>query len=463
MNRSFDKTLCTPLPSVTPNFEIFGNYILLKKLASGGMAEVFLARPSSAKGNGRVLVIKRILPHIANDPAFVSMFHAEVQTIMGFNHPNAVHLHDFGEVNHQPYIAMEYIEGKNLREVFYQFQDKKEMIPVPMVLSLIAQAAAGLGYAHTFDNPVTGEVVNAIHRDLSPHNLLVTYSGNVKVIDFGIAKAKTNMTDKTQTGTIKGKVGYLSPEQIQGMPIDARADLFSLAIVAWELLTLRRLFLDEGDSDLTVMRKIEECNKVPLPSLYNPSIPKEVDALLTRALRRNPAERPVSAAEFQAEIRQIMRTHYPTYAYTDTGVTLKDHFKSEISAERKEINQLNSVAQKFIISMSQEVTRQTSTMNHPGVLESLRSVAHVSLPLELRLANIEKMSKQKATFRHYAMFGFFLVALVILKLDDHFAWVDNFLGNGEMYSDRPMAASHVTRPGTRGRKPASSTSQKKRI
>ncbi|RYZ67140.1 MAG: serine/threonine protein kinase [Proteobacteria bacterium] len=323
-------------------FETFGNYILLKKLATGGMAEVFLARPASHKGNGRVQVIKRILPHVATDALFLKMFQSEIQVTLGFNHPHTVQLHDFGEANRQPYISMEYIEGKNLKDIICKFGDRSELMPTAMALSLLAQAASGLSYAHTFVNKVTGEEVRAIHRDISPHNLILSYDGNLKVIDFGIAKAASSMQEATRAGTIKGKYAYLSPEQVNGDLLDARADIFALGIVAWELLTLRRPFYRDGDSEITVLGTINNCDhNVKAPSFYNCEIPPEVDKVVLKALRRNPAERYASAAEFQSALRQVMQQHYPNYTYSDTAKTMHILFADEIREERKEIRELN--------------------------------------------------------------------------------------------------------------------------
>ncbi|MBL7543231.1 MAG: serine/threonine protein kinase [Bdellovibrionaceae bacterium] len=340
-----------------PKFEIFGSYILLKKIAEGGMAEVFLARPSSYMGNGRLLVVKRLLPHFSNQPMFLNMFQNEIQVLMGFCHPNTVQLHDFGKVEDQPFIAMEFLNGKNLRDLSNKMLLKKgEMIPVPVVLSLIIQAAAGLDYAHTFMNSVTGETANTIHRDVSPQNLIVSYEGNLKVIDFGIAKANTNLDEKTRIGTIKGKAAYLSPEQTRGEVVDARSDIFSLGIVAWELLTLIRYY-NQKDSD----RKKSGHNVIGIrdntvsPSIYNDKVPVDLDIAIAKALRINANDRYQTAKEFQSALRQIMLKYFPNHTYADTGTFVRDLFTDEIEKEKTEVFELNREAQQALFKQDTTV------------------------------------------------------------------------------------------------------------
>lgn len=413
--------------TLTKGFETFGGFLFLKRLAAGGMAEVFLARPATQGGNGRVQVVKRILPHVANNAMFLNMFQTEIQVIMGFNHPQIVQLHDFGEFGGQPYISMEYIEGKNIKEIISKFSEKNEKMPIAMALSLVAQAASGLSYAHTFVNKVTGEAVNAIHRDISPHNLLLSYDGNLKVIDFGIAKAASGMQEPTRVGTIKGKTAYLSPEQVAGYPIDARSDVFALGIVAWEMLTLQRPFHKDGDSEATIIGRIDNCDKhiVP-PSTFNSEIPKEVDEIILKALKKNPNERYASASEFQIALRHVMMKLYPSYSYADTGKIVRTLFAEEIEKERKELRELNLQAQKSIAS---HLDARTMVLDHsnPGVvtevMNNIRNIvpgaaAAATSMVDDRLLKIENLMKQKASSRHYLMLAFYILSLIAIKIDD---------------------------------------------
>lgn len=339
-------------------FELFGDYLLLKELSSGGMAEVFLARPAKTSANGRLLVIKRIRSHIATDPVFIDLFRSEIRMTLGFNHPHTIQLHDFGEVDGHPYIAMEYIEGKSLREIAEKFREKNETIPVPTVLGLISQAAAGLNYAHHFENLTTGENVHAVHCDVSPHNLIVSYGGNLKVIDFGIAKAKNGLDLSNRQ--IQGKTGYLSTEQLDNQTVDARSDVFSLGVVAWELLTGARLFRREGDSQSETLRRIRECEvHAVAPSLLNPEVPAEVDEVILTALQKNREDRYPSAAAFQNALCKVFRRLYPKYTYADTAQLLRVLFAGEMMEDRTQLRTLNQAAQTALLA---EILKEKSDL-----------------------------------------------------------------------------------------------------
>ena len=460
------------------SIEVFGKYLLLKRLAVGGMAEVFLSRPADRDANGRVLVIKRVLPHIADDPVFLKMFRAEIQVIMGFNHPHTVQLHDFGEVDHQAYIAMEYVEGKDLKQILNKFIEKNERIPIPMALSLITQAASGLNYAHTFENKVTGEALHAIHRDITPHNLILSYDGNLKVIDFGIAKAKGELTERTRTGLIKGKLRYLSPEQVEGQGADERSDIFSLGVVAWELLTLQRPFNRPGDDDQSVLERIRDCEKylVP-PSSVDPEIPQEIDEVIMKALKRNPEERYRSASEFQKALRDILLKIFPTYSYADTAQIVQVLFESEMAAERKELRDVNDLAQSLLNSdnnpfdraamPSNKITfppnpygvvtqsglsRPSSVSNQSQSHENsyasnfmqpmVQSMGMPPLPVQsmgqpvaphipdfssFYEVKLEKIKTKKSKSIHFLLLSFYILSIVGIKLDQKYSFVDKIV------------------------------------
>jgi serine/threonine protein kinase len=406
------------------NFEVFGKYLLLQKLAEGGMAEVFLARPNSPDGNGRVQVVKRILPHIASHSVFLNMFNREIQIIMGFNHAHTVQLHDSGTVNGQPFIAMEFIEGKNLKDILEKLRNKNLLMPVPMVLSLIAQAAAGLYYAHTFVNKVTGDELNAVHRDISPHNLICSYDGNLKVIDFGIAKAACSMHDRTQTGLIKGKAAYFSPEQLAGQEVDCRTDIFALGAVAWEMLTGDRLFAKPGDTEVTAMQKIANCEKhVIPPSKINKDVPAEVDHIIMMALEKDPKERYQDMREFQAALRQVLSRKYPAYTYAETGKLISAIFAEEMVQERNQIRLLNLQAQQFLVGDDSGKTTTLITKTGSAVRTANMKLPHDETHegvVDFRLSKIESMLKQKATGRHYGMLAFYIVSLFALKFTENY-------------------------------------------
>lgn len=452
-------------PASKRKFEVFGDYVLLKNLASGGMAEVFLARPAKPGANGRILVIKRILREIANDPIFIKMFRSEIHTILGFNHPHTIQLHDSGEIEGQPYIAMEYVEGKSLREITSKFAEKGEPIPVPTVLGLMAQAAAGLNYAHFFENVATGEVVNAVHRDISPHNLIVTYSGNLKVIDFGIAKAKNGIAEKTRAGQIKGKCGYLSPEQLAEENLDGRSDIFSLGIVTWELLTSQKLFQKQGDTELQIIKRIEKCEEnITAPSSVNPEVCPEVDAVVLKALQKNPADRYPSAAAFQAALRGVMLKKFPHYTYGDTAQIMHALFETDMSLERMELRELNDTAQQILTADWEAKTAiVTKEEEKKGIVSSFFRAFGGSkkkeLPdlVELRVSKLETMLRQKAGFKHVALFAFYLLSIIGIKLDERYSLLDRFFlpAQAEM-----VAATEVVK---RNRKPPSGMDAARRV
>lgn len=404
-------------------FELFGKYLLLNRLAAGGMAEIFLARPATPDANGRILVIKRILGHIANDETFVKMFKAETQICMGFDHPNTVQLHDFGQVGNQFYIAMEYIEGKNLRQISNKCAENGYKMPVSLTVSLIAQAAAGLHYAHTYENRVTREKMNIIHRDVTPHNMIVSYNGNLKIIDFGIAKAAVE-ADRTQTGTIKGKIGYLSPEQTEGLPLDARTDIFALGIVLWELLTGHRLFAAPGENEVTILSRIKECQKhIAPPSTKNSSIPDELNSIVMKALAKDPNDRYQNAAEMQKALRDFLLSYNSIYSYSDVGETIRKLFQSEIEVERRDIQVVNEMAQKFLTLLPAPPK---------GAPAPDQTVIHDPTgTVWLRVLEKVKKENRQATMRHYVLLVLYVITVIGLKLDQEKMFLGRWFATSE--------------------------------
>jgi len=301
----------------------FGKYFLLDRVGEGGMAEIFRARLATLENNGRFVVIKRIMGEYSNNHEFVSMFKAEVQVTMRFSHPNVVQIFEAGEENHQPYIAMEFIDGRNLRQILSKSIQKQQAVPVPAACYVIEQAALGLHYAHAFKDRITGEALNLVHRDVSPQNIIVSYDGNIKVIDFGIAKAATN-GEATRAGVIKGKLSYLSPEQVLGENLDGRSDIFALGIVLWETLTGKRLFVAEGDNEFQVLKMIESCTTfVKPPSTFNASITPELDAIVMQALARDQRKRFQTGEEFARALRRILATQFSDFGSSDLSQFVK--------------------------------------------------------------------------------------------------------------------------------------------
>jgi serine/threonine protein kinase len=279
----------------------FGKYLLVHRLGSGGMAELFLAKQTGLKGFEKVLAIKKILPHLTQDSEFVSMFVNEGKLAALLTHQHIVQIFDLGHVDGAYYLAMEYVMGKDLRAVVSRARERGGRLPIDQALSIVSQIASGLDYAHR-KKDLNGRDLNIVHRDVSPQNVLVSYEGEVKLVDFGIAKA-AGIGQETKTGILKGKLAYMSPEQAMGRTIDRRSDVFALGIVLYELLTGRRLF--KGDSDLSTLEQVRTANVEP-PKRIDADIPDALEAAVMTALAREPEGRYQTAADFQAALEAII-------------------------------------------------------------------------------------------------------------------------------------------------------------
>jgi serine/threonine protein kinase len=278
-------------------------YEPLKKLATGGMAELFLAKQSGLEGFEKVVVLKRILAHLAQDEEFVSMFLDEARIAAKLSHPNIVQIYDLGKADDSYYIAMEYVSGRNVQALINKAQEQDGKLPVEHVCRVVAGVCDGLYYAHSRKD-YDGKPLNIIHRDISPQNILVSFAGGVKVVDFGIAKASTQLA-QTRAGVLKGKYAYMSPEQVRGAKIDHRSDIFAVGLVFYEMLTGTRAF--ERESSLKTLKAIVQ--EKPLnPRELNPEVPMEVIKLLSKALEKNPDRRYKTAQEFQLAIEDYLET-----------------------------------------------------------------------------------------------------------------------------------------------------------
>ncbi len=278
----------------------FGRYQLLKKLATGGMAEVWLARQHGIEGFERLAVVKRILPHLADDPEFLQMFVNEAKIAARFNHPNIAQIYELGETNGTFFIAMEYIHGEDLGRLMRKAWSAGQWIARPLSIRIVASACEGLHYAHNKTDD-SGKPLKVVHRDISPQNILISFDGSVKVVDFGIAKA-ADQVSMTRSGAIKGKFAYMSPEQAGGKPLDNRSDIFAIGLVLYELLTGVRPL--KRQSELATLQVAVEC------SIQRPSevadVPAEVDGVVMRALAKAPEERYRDARAFQSALEEFL-------------------------------------------------------------------------------------------------------------------------------------------------------------
>jgi serine/threonine protein kinase len=275
-------------------------YEILAKLARGGMADIFLARGHSAAGVERYCVLKRILRERAGDMQFVEMFIDEARLAAQLQHPNIASVYDTGKLGDSYFFTMEYVHGETVRSLVQRAAEVGRPLPLACALTIVAGTAAGLHHAHERKD-IDGRALGIVHRDVSPSNLMISYEGNVKVVDFGVAKAAHRVIE-TRSGTVKGKIGYLSPEQCAGKGVDRRSDLFSLGIVMWEMLTGERLY--RRDSDFANMAAIVYETPAPL-SAYRPDISREVDELVLRLLAKPPGDRFQTAAEVIERIEAV--------------------------------------------------------------------------------------------------------------------------------------------------------------
>lgn len=308
----------------------FGKYLLLDHLVDGGMAKICRARFLGEQAD-KLVAIKMIQPQFSSDELFKSMFIDEIKVTFGLIHPNITQTFDCGMENDQLYQVMEYVNGRNLKEYLQKLKKRGFVFPVEVSVYIVAQACQGLHYAHTFRNALTGEPAHIVHRDISPHNLMLTYDGALKVIDFGIAKASTNK-DKTQAGTIKGKLSYLAPEYLEGQELDARYDQFALGITLWEMLCSRKLFT--AKTDLAVLKKIQSC-KIPSPSSINPNVSKELDKIVLKALSKDRTLRYENLDQMNRALIKFLYAKYPEFNATDLAYFSKELFKDDIKKDQK--------------------------------------------------------------------------------------------------------------------------------
>ena len=300
---------------------VLGRYQIIKHLASGGMAEVLLARATGIEGFERYVVVKRIHRERANNEQVVKMFLDEARLAASLHHNNIVQVHDIGQDNGEYFFAMEYVHGEDLRRLLTHLSAKKQQLPIEHVLTIIMSTAAALHYAHEVKS-ASGKPLGLVHRDVSPANVIVGFDGNVKVVDFGIAKATVRSTE-TQSGVLKGKISYMAPEQCLGEPVDRRSDVFALGIVLFELYTVRRLF--KGSSEYLTMTSIVQGN-IPKPSTYRPEIPPELEAIMLKALARDPAQRYQTAEELRLALKNYATAHNIQWSPEALADYMKEQF-----------------------------------------------------------------------------------------------------------------------------------------
>jgi serine/threonine protein kinase len=293
----------TPSGSVTvpEGLEKVGRYQLIELLGVGGMAEVFKARCSGPGGFERTVVVKRILPAHCEDPEFVRMFVAEAKILGMVHHPNVVQVYDFGEADGALFLVLEYVDGPSMLRLMYALRAANRLVPPVIAAHFGYEVCRALEYVHNM-NGSDGEPLNVVHRDVTPSNIVLTSSGALKLLDFGVAKFSASDT-RSQHGTVKGKPAYLAPEMLEGQTVDRRSDLFSLGVVMHELLTLSALF--GSDNDLVTLRKVMQM-EIPPPSQLRGDLLPAVDAIVMKSLERDPSRRYQSAAEMGRDLSDVV-------------------------------------------------------------------------------------------------------------------------------------------------------------
>ncbi len=317
----------------------YGKYLLLDRIAVGGMAEIFLARQMGPEGFEKTVVLKRIRPHLGDKKSFVRMFLNEAKLAAQLTHPNIIQIHDLGKVSdpsaaeNSYFIAMEYLFGRDMRRVMPKAEAQGIAFPIVYACKIASQVLEGLFYAHQKAD-VQGRPLGIVHRDVTPENIFVSFDGGVKVLDFGIAKA-ANQVEMTRAGEIKGKLSYMSPEQCMGKPLDHRSDIFSLGVVLYEWVTGFKLFT--GESDVAVLKSITD-GKIYKPSYFKPDVPEQIEQILMRALEKEPEQRYQSAWEMQYDLDEFLANNEFTPSNQHLATFMKQLFTDEMDAERARVS-----------------------------------------------------------------------------------------------------------------------------
>lgn len=312
-------------------------YILIEKLTRGGMAEIYLGRSNSKDGFKRVCCIKRILPHYSQEKEYIEMFRDEAHICKRLEHANIVRVEGFEEVEESYAIIMEYVDGADLRKILVGCENAGLTLPIPMAIYIAAEVARGLHYAHTKIDEITQKPLKIVHRDISPQNILVSFEGETKITDFGIAQAKSKSTE-TKPGIVKGKYSYMSPEQIMAKPVDARTDVFALGIVLWEMIAMERLF--HGENDVITIQKVKNCEIKRIPrgqKRKEGEVDDELEAIILQALQKDLKKRFRDAKQFEVALRKYLNKRYASFSPNELSNFLKELLADQLTKSRETI------------------------------------------------------------------------------------------------------------------------------
>ena len=324
----------------------FGHYFLLGLIARGGMAEVYRAKPQV--GQRRLYAVKVMRPQLAREARFIDMFHREGKLAMVLKNRCIVETIEVGQNDGRHFITMEYVAGRDLTQVLRRCQETQQRIPVPHAVYIAARIAEGLHFAHTLADK-DGRPLNIVNRDVSPSNVRLSYDGDVKLLDFGIAQALMKFT--SEIGILKGKFSYMSPEQIRGMPLNARTDVFSAGIILHEMLTTEKLF--RGDTEFALMEKVRKA-EVPPPSNFNRRVTPELDAISLKALARDVADRYQTAAQLAADLDALIEGY--RFDPKELRQFMRQLFRKEYAKEQED-TQMSLEVEPGGLSMSMTTGR----------------------------------------------------------------------------------------------------------
>jgi serine/threonine protein kinase/Tfp pilus assembly protein PilF len=336
----------------------FGKYLLLEKIATGGMAELFRAMIAGDQGFEKLVAIKRILPHLTDQQEFIHAFIDEAKLAALLQHPNIVQVYDFGSIQKSYFISMEHLFGQDLHAIMARSKEENSPFELHHVISIVSKICEGLDYAHKLKD-LQGQPLHLIHRDINPVNILVTYEGEVKIVDFGIAKASGKNT-KTREGLIKGKIGYMSPEQASGNLVDHRSDIFSTGIILYEMLTAEPMYQGE---DLEILAQVQEARFEP-PEVLNPDLPPELCRILRHALEKDPASRYQSAGELLMDLENCGCGISPRLATRSVAQLMNTLFRADIESGHTRMARLSEI--------SSPAARDTATFLGGSPLERTR-------------------------------------------------------------------------------------------
>jgi serine/threonine-protein kinase len=375
--------------------ERFGGYTLLEQIGVGGMAEVFLARHSGVEGFEKEIVIKRIRPHLSAQPSFVNMFLGEAKLAAQLSHPNIVQIYDLGKIKESYFIAMEYVSGRDMSSIIPKCKAIGIPFPVEYALKIASNVCEALYYAHT-KTDAFGTPFHIVHRDVSPENIRVALTGTVKILDFGIAKAATQLHE-TKAGEIKGKLIYMSPEQVMGKEVDHRSDIFSLGVVLYEAISGLKLF--SGENDLAIMNNIIE-GKIYPPSYFRDDVPSEVETILMRALEKDRRKRYQSACDLQLDIDTFLAGHEFTPSAIHLANFMKQLFKDELEAEQQRRQaETPPEARASFSAVSRQRSRPPPppppTLSDVSARAELQARPHVSGSIDVPLEMLEEETTQE--------------------------------------------------------------------